>query len=74
MVDCENASWHDLTYEDVKERLHQLNARLQEGGYHAQFRLVIDDYGWDVIFDDGGELEIVDAVEDAELIMNEFCI
>jgi len=50
-----------------------LNTRLQEAGYHARFRLVID-YGWDVIFDDNGELEIVETVGDAERIMNEFCV
>jgi hypothetical protein len=65
---------YELTYEDAKERLDQLNVRLQKGGYHSKFRLAIDDYGWDVIFDDGGELEVVDTVESAELIMNEFCI
>lgn len=71
-IDSKETSWHELTWEDAKKRLDELNARLQEGGYHSKFRLAIDRYGWDVIFDDGGELEIVDTVEDAELIMNEF--
>jgi hypothetical protein len=71
-MEPQETSWHELTYQDAKERLDHLNTRLQEAGYHAKFRLVIDQ-GWDVIFDDNGELEIEETVEDAERIVEELC-
>ena len=66
-------SWDELSDEDLNDRLEDLNARLQAAGYHSHFRLAIDDYGWDVLFDDGGQLEVVKTTEDAERIMDEFC-
>jgi hypothetical protein len=66
-------SWHELTDEDLDQRLDEMNERLQAAGYRSRFKVVTDAYGWDVLFDDGGEPEIVDTVEEADEIMDEFC-
>lgn len=68
-----NSGWHDLASVDVDEKLGELNRVLERRGFRSRFRLVADHYGWDVLFDDGSEPEIVETVEDAERIVDELC-
>ena len=67
------SSWHQLAWVEVDERLEELNERLREHGFRSRFRITVDPYGWDVLFDDGGEPVIVDTVEYAERIVDELC-
>jgi hypothetical protein len=68
-----NTGWHDLAGLDVDEKLDELNRFLEDRGFRSRFRLLADHYGWDVLFDDGGESQIVNTVEDAERIVQELC-
>jgi hypothetical protein len=64
-------NWHELDYANVNEKLGELNKRLQDHGLRTRFRIVRDEFGWDVIVDDGGRLEFVETVEEVEIIVEE---
>ena len=66
-----DTNWHELDYADVNEKLGELNKRLQDHGLRTRFRIVRDEFGWDVIVDDGGRPEFVETVEEAENIVEE---
>lgn len=70
---AEDTYWHELADDDIGQKLDQLNRRLQDTGYRTRFRVIRDEFGWDVILDDGGELELVETIEDAEKIVRELC-
>ncbi len=69
----EHTSWHELAFDEIYAKLDELNGMLKERGYYTRFRIVRDEFGWDVIVDDGAELEIVKTVEEAENIVEELC-
>jgi hypothetical protein len=69
----DRTNWHDLADEDIDEILAELNEQLQDHGFRSRFRIVSDEFGWDVIVDDGAELELVKTVEAAERITEELC-
>lgn len=65
--------WHELSKGGLYDKLGELNRRLSEHGFRTRFRVTIDEYGWDVIVDDGGDLELVKTVQEAEDIVEELC-
>jgi len=65
--------WHQLEDEDVEAKLGELNEQLKERGFRARFKVDADEYGWNVIIDDGGEPEVVNTVEEAEDIVEGLC-
>lgn len=69
----ESTDWHELVDEEIVEKLNHLNVFLEERGFRTRFRIARDEFGWDVIVDDGAELEIVKTVEEAEHIVEELC-
>lgn len=70
--ETEGTDWHELV-DEVDEKLGELNRQLEERGFRTRFRVARDDFGWDVIVDDGAELEIVKTVKAAEKIVEELC-
>jgi len=68
-VSVDRTNWHDLADEDIDEIVGELNERLQARGLRTRFRIIVDDYGWDVVVYDGGDPEVVDTVEEAENIV-----
>jgi len=71
--ETESTDWHSLVCEEIVGKLSHLNRCLEERGFRTRFRVARDEFGWDVIVDDGGELEIVKTVEEAENIVEELC-
>ena len=71
--DNEDTGWHSLTSTEITERLTRLNSFLEERGFRTRFRVVRDEFGWDVIVDDGGKPDVVETVEEAECIVEELC-
>jgi hypothetical protein len=71
--ETEATYWHELVDEEIKQKLHHLNGLLEERGFRTRFRVARDESGWDVIVDDGGGLEIVKTVEEAENIVELCC-
>jgi hypothetical protein len=69
----EHTSWHELAGDEIYAKLDQLNGTLKEGGYHTRFRIVRDEFGWDVVVDDGGKPELVKTIEQAESVVEELC-
>jgi hypothetical protein len=71
--ETEGTDWHSLLDDEIDEKLDELNMHLEERGFRTRFRIVRDEFGWDVIVDDGGRLEFVETVEQAENIVEELC-
>jgi hypothetical protein len=71
--ETESTDWHLLAEEEVDEKLDELNTQLEERGFRTRFRVALDEFGWDVIIDDGGELELVKTIEEAENIVESLC-
>jgi hypothetical protein len=64
--------WHELADDEIDAKLDELNGRLKEHGYRTRFKVDVDEFGWDVIVDDGGgKPELVETVEEAENIVEE---
>jgi hypothetical protein len=69
----EHTSWHELADDEIYAKLDELNGMLKERGYHTRFRVARDEFGWDVVVDDGGKPELVKTVEEAENIVQQLC-
>lgn len=67
----EHTSWHELADDEIDAKLDELNGMLKERGYRTRFRIVRDEFGWDVVVDDGGKPELVKTVEQAENVVEE---
>ena len=65
--------WHELSKGDLYDKLAELNRRLSEHGFRTRFRVTADKYGSDVIVDDGGGVELVKTVQEAEDIVEKLC-
>jgi hypothetical protein len=70
----ENTDWHELADEEIVEKLNHLNRFLEERGFRTRFRITRDEFGWDVIVNDGAEVGIVKTVEEAEKIVEELSL
>jgi hypothetical protein len=70
----ESTDWHELVDEEIVEKLNHLNGLLEERGFRTRFRITRDEFGWDVIVDDGAEVGIVKTVEEAENIVEELSL
>jgi len=70
----EDTNWHEMASLDVDEKLEELNRQLGKSGFRTRFRIITDEFGWDVVVDDGGKPELVETVEEAENIVEELCI
>jgi hypothetical protein len=70
-MNTERTSWHELADVDVGVKLDELNRRLAELSFRTRFRIVRDEYGWDIVVDDGGKPELVETVEEDEYIVGE---
>jgi hypothetical protein len=68
-----HTSWHELADDEIDAKLDELNGMLKERGYHTRFRIVRDEFGWDVVVDDRGKPELVKTVEQAERVIEELC-
>jgi hypothetical protein len=71
--ETEGTDWHSLLDDEIDEKLDELNKQLEVRGFRTRFRVARDEFGWDVIVDDGAELELVKTVEAAENIVEELC-
>ena len=69
----EDTDWHEMASRDVDEKLYELNSRLEERGFRTRFRIVTDEFGWDIVVDDGSRPELIETVEDAEEIVQQLC-
>ena len=69
----ERTYWNQLNDEELQAKLDELNEQLKQRRFRSRFKVDVDEYGWDVIIDDGGEPEVVNTVEEAEDIVEELC-
>jgi hypothetical protein len=70
----ESTDWHELADEEIVEKLNHLNGFLEEHGFRTRFRITRDEFGWDVIVNDGAEVGIIKTVEAAENIVEELSL
>jgi len=70
-VNTVRTNWHELADVDIGVKLDELNRRLAELTFVTRFRIVRDEFGWDVVVDDGGKPKLVETVEEAEYIVGE---
>lgn len=71
--ETKGTDWHELVDDEVVEKLSHFNSLLEERCFRTRFRVARDEFGWDVVVDDGAELDIVKTVEEAEDIVEELC-